>query len=578
MSHRFLGYLPLRLLLLTGGITCSFVDKNFVLHDPMLALVELHGSHTGLNMAEVVIRVLEEFDIVAKLGHITVDNAANNGTMLDAIQCYMHSKGRTDWTRKTHTIPCLAHVLQLAVQVLLKSLKCQSPQYIPEGPPKRSSTPKTKAKASKTRAKATSNKSTKGNGVTSSSLSFGPILMKLRYFTKYVASPVRDPEFRSFCTRNDLRPIIPRIDGETRWGSSFEMIQQAAYLRKAIREFLSTKKEKDVAHMQMTEIEWKVVETLLVILEPFYHCTLVIQSSKRPTLQTTYYFYNYLFNKLDDMRESLAQNRSKWKQELATSVELMHAKLALYYSRTSGPTAYAESILLTPNMKKKFFLTDEWEHGFAERYTKECHERFLEKYNRPIASNHDPGTGSRPNKKGTKRKWEALEKLDNVLGESDEEMDMLDEFEKYMSEPRAKIVNALEYWRKDGVRFPRLSLMARNVHGIMATGARVERLFSTTGRIMTPERNRMSADTLIKLMYLKNGMVEDGEEFDEDWQDVPDPETEVGEVPSKWVETYLEGLRQKFCQDCDESDEDEEGLYASDVDESEDDESLIEDE
>jgi hypothetical protein len=48
----------------------------------------------------------------------------------------------------------------------------------------------------------------------------------------------------------------------------------------------------------------------------------------------------------------------------------------------------------------------------------------------------------------------------------------------------------MDYWRDFSHGFPHLSLMARNTFSVPATGAGVERMFSTSGREATWTRAR----------------------------------------------------------------------------------------
>ena len=116
------------------------------------------------------------------------------------------------------------------------------------------------------------------------------------------------------------------------------------------------------------------------MLEPFYGRTLAIQSSKRPTIHQTFHFWNYLFNKIDDMKDKLRRSRLQWKRELAESLDLMSEKMKEYYTYTGGPGVYVDSVILSPNMKRKFFEDENWESTFADRYVNESHERFRERY------------------------------------------------------------------------------------------------------------------------------------------------------------------------------------------------------
>jgi hypothetical protein len=43
---------------------------------------ELRGEHSGENLASVLLEVIEDYQIISKIGYIIIDNAENNDTMI----------------------------------------------------------------------------------------------------------------------------------------------------------------------------------------------------------------------------------------------------------------------------------------------------------------------------------------------------------------------------------------------------------------------------------------------------------------------------------------------------------------
>jgi hypothetical protein len=50
--------------------------------NPGIGFCTLEGSHTGANIAEIVIEVLQEYGIEEKLGYFIGDNTGNNDTLV----------------------------------------------------------------------------------------------------------------------------------------------------------------------------------------------------------------------------------------------------------------------------------------------------------------------------------------------------------------------------------------------------------------------------------------------------------------------------------------------------------------
>src|SRR5579859_1200295 len=55
-----------------------WIDKNWILHEALLAFTLLEASHTGAKLAREIFKTLHQFNIAEKLYCITTDNASNN--------------------------------------------------------------------------------------------------------------------------------------------------------------------------------------------------------------------------------------------------------------------------------------------------------------------------------------------------------------------------------------------------------------------------------------------------------------------------------------------------------------------
>ena len=68
------------------GIIAHYVDEDGKLQRSNLALKSIIGDHTGEHLAEVILKVLQEWGIVSKLGFFMMDNAQSNDVLLRVIQ------------------------------------------------------------------------------------------------------------------------------------------------------------------------------------------------------------------------------------------------------------------------------------------------------------------------------------------------------------------------------------------------------------------------------------------------------------------------------------------------------------
>lgn len=71
------------------GITGHWNDNNYVLRELLLDAVELIGPHTGINIAQHLLKTLQAYKIESKIFCITTDNASNNKTMAEELHKFL---------------------------------------------------------------------------------------------------------------------------------------------------------------------------------------------------------------------------------------------------------------------------------------------------------------------------------------------------------------------------------------------------------------------------------------------------------------------------------------------------------
>jgi hypothetical protein len=87
------------------GVTCSFVDAQFELHEAILAIKYLQYPHTGDTIVECLNKIIHDWNLDGKVFTITTDNGSN---MVKAGKLLKNYKNITRF-------PCAAHTLQLVV-------------------------------------------------------------------------------------------------------------------------------------------------------------------------------------------------------------------------------------------------------------------------------------------------------------------------------------------------------------------------------------------------------------------------------------------------------------------------------
>lgn len=145
---------------------------------------------------------------------ITADNAANNNTFIKELGCIC-SRKKIDFDYKKNNIRCLAHIINLTVQEILKYVKAEDAQEEDK-----------------------ILESISQEDQVNSNVEIIPKLRRL--IVKIRSSPQRKEKFSRHCefylNNNSLNLIL---DVKTRWNSTYFMLDRALKLRDVSKLFVS---------------------------------------------------------------------------------------------------------------------------------------------------------------------------------------------------------------------------------------------------------------------------------------------------------------------------------------------------
>jgi hypothetical protein len=106
------------------GFTIHYIDDEWKLQENLLTFKFLEGEHDGESLSVAFIDVLEQFGIADRLLGVTGDNATNNSTMIARMEQYYHDRyPEAGFSVAWNRIECMAHVLNLGAQQILKQFK-----------------------------------------------------------------------------------------------------------------------------------------------------------------------------------------------------------------------------------------------------------------------------------------------------------------------------------------------------------------------------------------------------------------------------------------------------------------------
>jgi len=308
-------------------------------------------------------------------------------------------------------------------------------------------------------------------------------------------------------------------DIKTRWDSAYRMLARALYLRKAIDHFVDDEDD-DFAMYKLTKKEWNQVAVLVSILLPFKITSQRLQATKRPAIDSVFWIYESLFNKIDALKATFNLPEyadEEWIQELHAGVEQLSIKLEKYYDKTDVPFVYPDSCLLEPKGKDILFKQQNFGGGggrnWAEEYKRSCRNRYIRQYEPRETSNQSLGKHPREE---TDSDEDDPDDYRTFLNKRYQAATAANEFDIHMSSPPANgKVETLTYW-KSRSDLRHLQFMARDTYAVPATGAGVERIFSKSGRVATWTRARLNAATIRETMLYKDFLVREGNPLNEE--------------------------------------------------------------
>ena len=245
-----------------SAVVAHFISDKYRVESVLLGLPQVHGAHSGENIAVSVKDVLLRYSLSIKDDILcyVLDNANNNDTCVQTLGREV-SWRQKDW--KTYRLRCFGHILNLIAQAFIFGAQSELFDTTVE-----------------------QYEQDIESGETSLHELRGPI-GKLHYIVSYIRkSPQRIAEFKKGSLRDGVDPtdLTVRQDNKTRWNSVYRMIRRAIELRAQITLFCINYLDKTktntplLAIHLLTDTEWDVLKHLRDGLIVFDQLTLRLES------------------------------------------------------------------------------------------------------------------------------------------------------------------------------------------------------------------------------------------------------------------------------------------------------------
>ena len=469
------------------GVIGHWLTENFEYREKTLEFCEVHGVHSGENLATAVHRILVELNLTSKLMTITGDNASNNNSMAlelfkllnDDISSQPDLNSDVSQTRPLFQgldsyIRCLAHIMNLIVKDILMALKGGSVEE----------------------AHATCDEMYKGL-MRTALLVLSP-LAKLRILTVWIhRSPQRRQKWNEICRFAGLSEKFIEYDVGTRWNSTYRMLDDGLKGQRQIDKFLDY--QSDI--LPFTENEWKWLEQLHNVLQKFNDFSLFVQE-KQPQISLTVPLYYDLHDLLHDGSERKSEFAGL-SEDIAAAIGEGLKKYKKYYTHMDASDIYYTASILDPRVKGELICEELEDKVAATNILNNIRTSLHQKYpsvdwNKTLTTSQS----SAPSQSTVGQRL--MKRLGSGAVSSGSDID------KYFDSPRLNVNSVsiedpswlFNWWRAHKDEFPRMAAVARDFLAIPSSEAGVERLFSKGRDLLGVRRYSMNGETMKMMMLL----------------------------------------------------------------------------
>jgi len=439
------------------GIVAHWWDHDDILRSALIALPKLVGAHTGSNIAEAILNTLDLYGIVDKLGYFMLDNATSNDTAVDCITKEVRHRNIPHMiSSKEARLRCTGHIINLVVKSLLFG---KDPEAL-----------EMEAVELDTWRK------------------IGPVGKLHNNIRRIRASPQRRDRFLRYQEsddQSDTKPLMLRQNNDTRWDSTFDMIRRALkpQVRKALNRYMDdvidecglTRERLELEYDKLEDCDWKMLEQLDEILEPFHDMTKELQGNIGGTRMNGAIYdvlpcMDFLLERLETAKKQYIDPDNP----LTTCINLAWVKLDQYYHASDETYVYAAAVMLDPRLKRQYF-DRRWKKSWidaAEKKFKQLFNDYEQQIDVAVISSVDSTSTSDITAKKTilsSWKYQGSTNFNQAFDEMKAyfKLELLEEHQC-----------PLQWWVVNQYKFPILSAMARDFLSIPAMSAEVERVFS----------------------------------------------------------------------------------------------------
>ncbi|XP_071695172.1 zinc finger BED domain-containing protein RICESLEEPER 2-like [Rutidosis leptorrhynchoides] len=294
------------------------------------------------------------------------------------------------------------------------------------------------------------------------------------------------------------------LDCRTRWNSTYLMLNVAIIYKCVFRRL----KTRDALYNSLpSEKDWELANIICKKLKVFYDVTLLFSSDKYPTANLfvkSIYEIKYALNQWSEDEEKIIRDMamkmiSKYDKYwnvihgFMGVAAILDPRYKLNIMEYSFPRLYSNM----EDVKAKIDAHKVFMYELFEHYQEDAYNNAGNHVN-PMSNNKNTGSG------GLFDDYSSYVAEDTTSGSIKLELD------HYLEEkvcPPGMDLDILAWWKTNGVKYPNLQKIARDILAIPITTVASESSFSTSGRLVSPHRSRLHPDALEALMCAQSWLL-----------------------------------------------------------------------
>ncbi|KAJ1693550.1 hypothetical protein LUZ63_010248 [Rhynchospora breviuscula] len=451
------------------ALTCHYIDESWKLHKRVIAFCPLPSPHTGKNIADAIYERLVLWNLDKKALCLVLDSSSANdacvkellsGPILDTLP----ADGQLFHQR------CGCHILNLIVQDGLDVLDGE--------------------------------------------------IKTIRETMKYIRhSQSRMEKFKRAVAQVKGPDKKPAWDVQTRWNSTYLMLQLAFELREAIERFAVLDKNSEL----VAGLDWNKLKVLLDCLKVFYDATLTLSGTKYPTL-------NLFFPEFCEVCSNIKKMRNSNYPFIVEMSLKMYAKWDKYW--TGGNMLLAIACVFDPRSKfgvVEYYIKEMYPHDYDTFMANlnNCINALFKDYENAYNRQSQEQIGSSSQQvSALARQTESVSRagLKDYMKNKKRADPKKSELEEYLADGLDEnsldvAFDILSWWKLKAAKYPILSRLARDILAVPISTVASESTFSNSGRTLSPIRSSLNDESIEALIcaqdWLRASVTENGGDFGE---------------------------------------------------------------